>query len=99
VADAAEAIRKIEKIVDFWYQSGKLPEDALLNIRRVAREADVDPITEHATQMTGGGYHIRAGGIERVFPLDEWIKSEQKFGTVYRRRILEIEDWSEVPRG
>ena len=36
--------------------------------------------------------------IDRIFPLDEWIKSNQRFGgKVYRRKITVVEDWEEVP--
>lgn len=36
---------------------------------------------------------------ERVYPLTEWITHNQRDGgRVYRRRIIVVEDWIEVPR-
>lgn len=97
MTDAHEAIRKIEEIVEHWYQTGKLPEDHLLNVRKVARQADIEPITEHGALMPGGGMHIRAEGLERVYPLDQWIVDVQRQGAkVHRRRVLVVEDWTEV---
>lgn len=58
------------------------------------------PVTEHAQEMSGGGMHIRADGLERVYPLAEWIEHSQRDGgRVWRRRIQVIEDWVEVSRG
>ena len=59
-----------------------------------------EPITEHAELMSGGGYHVwnTAPYIERIFPLTEKIKAGQRFGgRVYRRRVIVVEDWTEVP--
>jgi hypothetical protein len=58
-----------------------------------------EPIVEHAIQMSGGGMHIRYDDpeIERIFPLADWIRSNQRFGgKVYRRRVVVVEDWTEV---
>jgi len=98
--DANEAIRKIEEIVEHWYQTGDRPEDHLLDVRKVARQADIEPITEHALQMSGGGMHVRADGLERVYPLDQWIADRQRQGAkVHRRSVLIVEDWTEVEQG
>lgn len=55
--------------------------------------------TEHALQMSGGGYHVRASDpeLERIYPLHEWILNKRSIGAkVYRRRIIIIQDWHEV---
>lgn len=54
-------------------------------------------VTEHAVEMTGGGMHVRAEGLERVYPLDQWVADRQRQGArVRRRRVIVIEDWTEV---
>ncbi len=63
--------------------------------------ADVEHVVEHATRMSGGGMHVRNAHpeIDRILPLDDWIKSEQRFGgVVYRRVVVVVEDWEEVER-
>ncbi len=59
-------------------------------------------VVEHAIQMSGGGMYVRYDhpDIEWIFPLADWIKSEQRFkGKVWRRVVVVVEDWEEVPRG
>jgi hypothetical protein len=59
-------------------------------------------ITEYAQLMSGGGYHVRNSDpeIEAIYPLAEWIVHSQRFGgMVYRRTVIVIEDWAEVPKG
>lgn len=59
-----------------------------------------EPVVEHAVQMSGGGMQVRSGGahIERIYPLADWIPAQQRFGgKVYRRTIIVVEDWTEVP--
>jgi hypothetical protein len=58
-------------------------------------------VTEHATGMSGGGMNVRPDDpeIERVYPLAVWIAHRQRDGgRVYRRRIVVVDDWEEVPR-
>lgn len=60
-----------------------------------------EPITEHAIRMSGGGMQIRNGGphVEKIFPLAEWIESEQRYGgRVWRRTVIVVDDWREVER-
>lgn len=60
-----------------------------------------DDLVEHATQMSGGGMHVRAEapGLERVFPLAQWIAAKQgDGGKVYRRVVRVVKDWVEVPK-
>lgn len=57
-------------------------------------------ITEHAIQMSGGGMHVRCDdpAVEKVYPLAEWIPDHQQSGgKVWRRRIIVVDDWVEVP--
>lgn len=59
-------------------------------------------VVEHAIRMSSGAMCVRYEhpDIERIFPLTDWIKSEQRFGgKVYRRVVVVVEDWEEVPRG
>lgn len=60
---------------------------------------DAEPVTEHAQLMSGGGYHVRNSDpeIDEIYPLEQWIKAGQRFGGhVYRRRIIVLEDWTEI---
>lgn len=59
-------------------------------------------VTEHAEQYTSGAMLVRnpAPQVERVYPLAQWIVDQQDHGgKVYRRRIVVVDDWTEVPRG
>jgi len=60
-----------------------------------------DPIvTEHAHQMSGGGYHVwnTEPYIEEIYPLEQRIKAGQRHGgKVYRRQVIVVEDWTEIP--
>ena len=56
-------------------------------------------ITEHAYQMSGGGYHVwnTEPYIEEIYPLEQRIAhSQQHGGKVYRRRVIVVEDWTEI---
>jgi len=57
-------------------------------------------ITEHAHQMSGGGYHVwnTEPYIEEIYPLEQRIKAGQRHGgKVYRRQVIVVEDWTEIP--
>jgi hypothetical protein len=63
-------------------------------------EMEREPVTEHAVEMSGGGMHVRWDDpeMERIYPLAQWIPAQQRHGGhVWRRRIIVVEDWSEVP--
>ncbi|MFB9926019.1 hypothetical protein ACFORO_12430 [Amycolatopsis halotolerans] len=100
-----DAARELDEITERWFQTGKNPEDALLDIRRVVREQLLPLIEEgaedeHGLLMSGGGVHVRPDGIEHVYPLASWIENQQRNGShVMHRRVIVVEDWSEVPRG
>lgn len=68
---------------------------------RGTQAASDGPIAiEHGLLMSGGGVQTRADGIEEIYPLADWIEHEQRFGgKVMRRRVIVVEDWTEVPRG
>lgn len=60
---------------------------------------EMEIVTEHAQEMSGGGMHVRYEHpeIESIYPLADWIRSGQRFGgKVYRRRIVVVEDWTEI---
>lgn len=62
---------------------------------------DPDPIIEHAIMMSGGGMQVRnnADHVNQIFPLPDWIRSQQRFGgKVYTRKVIVVEDWTEVER-
>lgn len=89
-------------IYDELRSSREVEPDALA---RAALEAAApllagEPVTEHAQLMSGGGYHVRNPEpyIEKIYPLGEWIKAGQRSGGhVYRRRVIVVDDWEEVP--
>lgn len=58
-----------------------------------------EPVVEYGERYSGGGYlaRNRAPEIEAIYPLAEWIEHTQRHGTVYRRTIIIVEDWAEVP--
>lgn len=55
-------------------------------------------LTEYAIMMPSGAMQVRNPDLERVYPLAEWIEHRQRVDrtTVYRRRIIVVEDWTEV---
>ena len=59
-------------------------------------------VTEHANQMSGGGFHVwnTEPYILEIYPLAEKIRhGQQHGGHVYRRRVIVVEDWEEVRDG
>jgi hypothetical protein len=57
-------------------------------------------VVEHAYEMSGGGFHVwnTEPYIEEIYPLAQKIKASQRFGgKVYRRQVIVVEDWTEVP--
>ncbi|MFI5591283.1 hypothetical protein ACIA5G_39955 [Amycolatopsis sp. NPDC051758] len=57
-------------------------------------------ITEHAAEMSGGSMRVFPDDpeIEAVYPIARRIRAKQRFGGhVYRRRIIVVDDWTEVP--
>lgn len=56
-------------------------------------------VTEYAVQYTDGEMKIRnsAPEIDRIFPLADWIKSNQRNGgKVYTRTVEIVSDWKTV---
>jgi hypothetical protein len=54
-------------------------------------------VVEYATELPSGAMQVRAPDIERMYPIDAWIRHRARDNTrVYRRRILVLEDWEEV---
>ncbi len=65
-------------------------------------DGDGDVVTEYATGMSGGSMNIRPDDpdIEHAYPLTAWIEHRQRDGgKVYRRQVIVVEDWEEVPHG
>ena len=60
-----------------------------------------EPVTEHAVRMSGGAMEVRNPDSERIYPLREWIKAMQDVHCtrVFKRRVIVVDDWTEVPRG
>jgi hypothetical protein len=66
---------------------------------RAAAEVVTGITTEYGQQFKGGGYDLwnTAPYVERVYPVAERIKDERRNGgKVYRRRVIVVEDWTEV---
>lgn len=62
---------------------------------------DGEPIVEHGLLMRSGGMQVRSDDpeIEDAYPLERWIPNQQKFGgKVYTRKVIVVEDWTEVPK-
>jgi hypothetical protein len=58
-----------------------------------------DVVTEYGEELTSGGYQTwnTEPYIERIYPLAEKIEAVTRLrGKVYRRRIIVVEDWTEV---
>lgn len=93
------------EIVDQWergHQDTVLPYTAKLEAEVERLKADAaespDPITEYGTAFKSGDMKVRCPDPEvaRVYPLAEWIKHQVLNGNCYRRRVVVVEDWSEV---
>jgi hypothetical protein len=57
------------------------------------------PVDEYGTRMSGGGYQTwdTSPELEAIYPLAKHIKNTRRDGgKVYRRRIIVIDDWTEV---
>lgn len=56
-------------------------------------------VTEHGTSDYGSlGMTVLSEQFEREYPLAEWLDHEIGKGRkVYRRKVIVIEDWTEVP--
>jgi hypothetical protein len=51
--------------------------------------------------MSGGGFHTRWNHPEadRIYPTPEWAAGQIRTGGhVYRRRIIVIEEWTEIKK-
>jgi hypothetical protein len=75
--------------------------DVLAREVELASAGAPEHVTEHAVRMSSGAMTVRYDhpDIDRIFPLAEWIRSEQRFGgRVWRRRIIVVDDWEEVSR-
>jgi hypothetical protein len=69
----------------------------------LAAAGDGPPVvTEYATLMSGGGWHVRWADPETFAPAAElaaWIAAKRRTGsTVGRRRLVVVEDWTEVEK-
>ena len=103
--DLAEQIAKTAQRLDVLCGARDIAlsqaKEAGATDEQLAEATDVDgqETTEHAQRYSGGGMHVRNPHpeIERVFPLAEWIQAEQQLGgKIYCRRIVVIEDWTEL---
>lgn len=59
-----------------------------------------EDVTENGVQMSDGGYHVRCNDpdIERFYPLAQWIEHRVREGNCHRRRVIVVEDWTEVTK-
>jgi hypothetical protein len=59
-----------------------------------------DVRTEHALRMSGGSMQVYNDhpDIERIYPVAKQVQHDQRTGgKVYRRRIIVVDDWEEIP--
>ena len=105
-----QALREVDRannawreIVDQWergHQDDVLPYTAQLEGEIAALKAEAaespEPVTEYGQQMSGGGFHVRVNdpAVDQVYPLADWIKHH--VGNCWRRRVVVVEDWTEV---
>jgi hypothetical protein len=92
----AEARRKEQVLTEHFGSHGLL--DFLRTISALQARLD-GVVTEYGQLMSGGGYHIRNPhpDIERIYPLADWITDHCRHGgKVHRRRLIVVEDWTEV---
>jgi hypothetical protein len=93
------------EIVDQWergHDNDVLPYTAQLEGEIAALKAEAaeapEPEVEYGQQMSGGGFHVRVTGpdYERYYPLEQWIEHKVAEGNCWRRRVVVVEDWTEV---
>lgn len=72
-------------------------EGEVAALKAEAAEAP-EPVTEYGQQMSGGGFHVRVNdpAVDRVYPLSAWIEHRVREGNCWRRRVVVVEDWTEV---
>lgn len=57
------------------------------------------PVVEHALGYKSGDMQVRWSGADRIYPLADWIPAQQEHGgKVYRRTVVVVDGWTEVPR-
>lgn len=57
-------------------------------------------VTEYGIVMSGGGHNIRPDGIEKHYPLREWLERKTRDGmTIEKRTIIIVKDWEKVKPG
>jgi hypothetical protein len=64
-----------------------------------ADDARGEATVEYAHEMASGDYHLwnTEPWTDEIYPLADRIRSGQRdYGSVYRRRVVVIEDWAEV---
>lgn len=98
VADAAKNLTFLCDNRDLALSQAK---DAGATEEQLAEAARVDrqDTTEHAQQFASGSMLVRNPhpDIERIYPVADWIRDEQRNGgKIYRRRIVVLEDWTEI---
>ncbi len=98
VADAAKRLADLCDTRDLAMSRAK---DAGATDEQLAEAARVDgqDTVEHAQLFAGGSMLVRNPhpDVERIYPVADWIRHEQGHGgKIYRRRIVVIEDWTEV---
>jgi hypothetical protein len=74
--------------------------DLLELVEKLAEPTSAEQVVEHAIEMSSGAMQVRYEDpeIERIYPLADWIKAQQRFGgKVWRRTVIVVEDWHEMP--
>lgn len=78
-----------------------IDERAFAGVDVAETDAATGVADEYGTRLTSGGYqtwNTEPRILER-YPLAERIELERRHGKVWRRRIIVVEDWAELPAG
>jgi hypothetical protein len=97
--DVSRGVRPYDEVTEQIVEMSEQMTAALACRNRGVRVA-ANTVVEHAIQMSGGGMHVRCDDpeVEEVYPLERWIPNQQRFGgKVWRRTVIVVEDWTEVP--
>ncbi|GHH57882.1 hypothetical protein [Lentzea cavernae] len=98
VADAAQRVGVLCGNRDLALSRAK---EAGATDEQLAEAAHVNgqEMVEHAQRYAGGSMLVRNPhpDIERIYPVPEWIRDEQRNGgKLYRRTVVVLEDWTEI---
>ncbi len=89
------------RVLGVEHVGGPVTVRELVEVIRALRHPASDPIVAHAAQLADCSMQVRRDdpAVEDVFPLDRWMDARRRFGgKVYRRTVIVVADWEEVPK-